>query len=535
MAYIYCIRHDNVGYIGKDSHSVGSLDRILAHVTNAFTKNSSDGAAYTINKWGYSGNIWRINDDAGSCFGVGDDAYQEFINTGWTTETDNTGAKLNFAEMMYTLAYSNSYASLNTIIGGTASRGQTPWVYDLNKDNKFKEFLRNIKNLKIQVPSFSMNGTTAQKGKAQMSLKGRSIQWGRRFDLNPQEDFKLVVHWQNIEDARTKLLHPYQYGVTRYICQTLTQFLSTDLPTLKYLIMKGIGCALTKNDPMQSDLAHSIQEITKSIYNQIATEAQKIDSTFYLSSELDITIFETLKPVVADVVGRVNKIIARGITTLQNMARQYREGIGRVNFSGETLKVAEKTFTIRPSKGLYRIPTGQLPMPKWYKMGMTNISSNNWIGIDNTPDEIKVEVLKTAYKHFKEVVFTSMEPIEGSTLVGDSIYGRTVKDDNHYQVIRMPKDRTLLEKVKNNWNDFLGLPVTSEWPIAGRLLISTVMMEIGEPLYKNTFMSNGKAVLAMSDDDLRAYWFTPAVWSEIVGYYQRGIGVFARPENWIYF
>lgn len=57
------------------------------------------------------------------------------------------------------------------------------------------------------------------------------------------------------------------------------------------------------------------------------------------------------------------------------------------------------------------------------------------------------------------------------------------------------------------------------------------MMEIGEPLYKNTFMSNGKAVLAMSDDDLRAYWFAPAVWSEIVGYYQRGIGVFARPEN----
>ena len=36
MAYIYCIRHDNIGYIGKDSHSVSSLDRILAHVTNAF-------------------------------------------------------------------------------------------------------------------------------------------------------------------------------------------------------------------------------------------------------------------------------------------------------------------------------------------------------------------------------------------------------------------------------------------------------------------------------------------------------------------
>lgn len=57
MAYIYCIRHDNIGYIGKDSHSVSSLDRILAHVTNAFTKNSSDSAAYTINKWGYSGNV----------------------------------------------------------------------------------------------------------------------------------------------------------------------------------------------------------------------------------------------------------------------------------------------------------------------------------------------------------------------------------------------------------------------------------------------------------------------------------------------
>lgn len=57
MAYIYCIRHDNIGYIGKDSHSVSSLDRVLAHVTNAFSKNTSDSAAYTINKWGYSGNV----------------------------------------------------------------------------------------------------------------------------------------------------------------------------------------------------------------------------------------------------------------------------------------------------------------------------------------------------------------------------------------------------------------------------------------------------------------------------------------------
>lgn len=50
MAYIYCIRHGNMGYLGKDSHDVASLNRILNHVTNAFVKNSSDGAAYTINK-----------------------------------------------------------------------------------------------------------------------------------------------------------------------------------------------------------------------------------------------------------------------------------------------------------------------------------------------------------------------------------------------------------------------------------------------------------------------------------------------------
>ena len=126
MAYIYCIRHDNIGYIGKDSHSVNSLDRILTHVTNAFSKNTSDSAAYTINKWGYSGNVWRTNDDISDCFGVGEDAYKEFIATGWTSKTDDTGARLNFAEMVYTLGYSNSYASLNYIVGGTASRGQTP-------------------------------------------------------------------------------------------------------------------------------------------------------------------------------------------------------------------------------------------------------------------------------------------------------------------------------------------------------------------------------------------------------------------------
>lgn len=57
MAYIYCIRHDNIGYIGKDSRDLNSLNRILDHVNKAFVKNSSDGAAYTINKWGYSGNF----------------------------------------------------------------------------------------------------------------------------------------------------------------------------------------------------------------------------------------------------------------------------------------------------------------------------------------------------------------------------------------------------------------------------------------------------------------------------------------------
>ena len=141
-------------------------------------------------------------------------------------------------------------------------------------------------------------------------------------------------------------------------------FLSTDITILKYLIIKGISCSLAKDDPMQSDLAQSIRQITKSIYTQIANEAQKIDSNFYLDSALDLTIFEALKPVVTNVVDRVNKIIARGITTIQNMAKQYREGIGRVNFKGETIKAAAKTFKIKPSKGFYRIPQNVYSTPK---------------------------------------------------------------------------------------------------------------------------------------------------------------------------
>lgn len=529
MAYIYCIRHDNVGYIGKDSHSVSSLDRILAHVTNAFSKNTSDSAAYTINKWGYSGNIWRTNDDISDCFGVGEDAYKEFVQTGWTSKTDDTGARLNFAEMVYTLGYSNSYASLNYIVGGTASRGQTPWVYDLSKDEKFREFQRSVKTLKVQVPSFSMNGKDAS-----VSLDGRTIKWGDSFKFT-KEDLKLEVHWQNLEDARTKLLHPYQYGVTRYICDSLSAFLSTDIDILKYLIIKETSCSLIKNDSTQSDLPQSIRQITKSIYTQIANEAQKINSNFYIDSALDLTIFEALKPVIADVVNRINEVIKYGKENLQDMARRYREGVRTVKSTGKITKEAIKTFKIKPSKGFYRIPQNVYDTPKWYKMAMSRLGSGNWISVEETADDIKVKILKTAYKHFKEVVLTSMEPIEGATLRGDTAYPRTVEDDKRYTIMRLPKDQTLLGKIENNWNDFLGLPVTSEWPIAGRLLISTVMMELGEPLYKNTFMSNGKTVLAMSDDDLRAYWFAPAVWSEIVGYYQRGVGVFARPENWIYF
>lgn len=153
--------------------------------------------------------------------------------------------------------------------------------------------------------------------------------------------------------------------------------MSTDITTLKYLIMKGIGCSLTKNDPTQSDLAQSIRQITKSIYTQIATEAQKINSNFYLDSALDLTIFEALKPVVTNVINRVNKIIARGITTMQNMAKQYREGIGRVNFKGETIKEAAKTFKIKPSKGFYRIPQNVYNTPTWYKMAMSRLGSGN--------------------------------------------------------------------------------------------------------------------------------------------------------------
>lgn len=55
-----------------------------------------------------------------------------------------------------------------------------------------------------------------------------------------------------------------------------------------------------------------------------------------------------------------------------------------------------------------------------------------------------------------------MEPIEGATLTGDALYHRTAKDDKYYSIIKVSKDQTLLEKVKNNWNDFLGLPITSE-------------------------------------------------------------------------
>lgn len=259
-----------------------------------------------------------------------------------------------------------------------------------------------------------------------------------------------MVHWQNVEDARTKLLHPYQYGVTRYICDSLTSFLSTDTTTLKYLIMKGIGCSLITNDPMQSELAQSIQQITKNIYLQIANEAKKIDSTFYIDSALDLTIFEALKPVVTNVVNRINKIIARGITTIQNMAKQYREGIGRVDFKGQAIKANVKTFKIKASKGFYRIPQNGYSLPKWYQLAMSRLSGGNWITVDETEDDIKVKILKTAYKHFKEVVLTSMEPIEGATLRGDTAYPRTVEDDKRYTIMRLPKDQTLLGKIENN-------------------------------------------------------------------------------------
>lgn len=531
MAYIYCIRHDNLGYIGKDTHSATSLERVLDHVNNAFAdrRSRTDGATYTINKWGYSGNYWRINDDVNTCFGVGADAYQAFVEAGWTTTmgTNEIDAKLNFAEMVYTLAFSNSYAALNSIIGGTPSRGQTPWIYDLTKDAAFLSFQEKVKNMRIQVPSFSMSGKNAK-----MSLTGRSINWGSHFHLNGKELTQIVVHWQNIEDARTKLLHPYQYGVVRYICDSLSQFLSTDLTTLKYLIMKGIGCTMVADDNKNfSELANSVRQITQSIYTQIAAEAKAININFYMGEDLAATIFETVKPVVRDVVNRVNRIISRGITSTQLAAKQYREGIGRKNFTGNTAKVAAKTFKIRPSKGLFRIPTQQnSALPKWYKLAWAEVSRpNNWITIDETPDEIKTAILKFAYKTFKELVLLVME-----TVPIERMYGGTYGNEE-YTIVSHKWGRTLLSKVADNWHILLGLPKTPNWPIAGRLLISTVMKDLGIPLHKEEYYSRDDAVLAVSDDGKRGYWFTPALWSEIIQFYGSGVEGFAQPENWQYF
>lgn len=187
----------------------------------------------------------------------------------------------------------------------------------------------------------------------------------------------MEVHWQNLEDARTKLLHPYQYGVTRYICDSLSAFLSTDIDILKYLIIKETSCSLIKNDSTQSDLPQSIQQITKSIYTQIANEAQKINSNFYIDSALDLTIFEALKPVIADVVNRINQVIKYGKDNLQDMARRYREGVRTVKSTGKITKEATKTFKIKPSKGFYRIPQNVYDTPKWYKMAMNRLGSGN--------------------------------------------------------------------------------------------------------------------------------------------------------------
>lgn len=141
--------------------------------------------------------------------------------------------------------------------------------------------------------------------------------------------------------------------------------------------MKATTCSLVENDTTYSALDHSIRQITKSIYSQIAKEAQKINSTFYIGDELDMAIFESLKPIIKNVTNRINKIIEYGVTSAQNMAKRYQEGVRRVNFTGNVTKEATKTFKIKPSKGFYRIPQNVYDTPKWYKLAMNRLQNDS--------------------------------------------------------------------------------------------------------------------------------------------------------------
>lgn len=71
-------------------------------------------------------------------------------------------------------------------------------------------------------------------------------------------------------------------------------------------------------------------------------------------------------------------------------------------------------------------------------------------------------MLKTAYKHFKEAVLTSMEPVAGGSEASYAEGGINEGEQRRAKFMGIPKPTTLLEKVKSNWHDLLGLPITSE-------------------------------------------------------------------------
>lgn len=50
MAYIYCICHDGVGYIGKDKREVSQYTRLIDHLNNSFIPSSKDNSVITIHR-----------------------------------------------------------------------------------------------------------------------------------------------------------------------------------------------------------------------------------------------------------------------------------------------------------------------------------------------------------------------------------------------------------------------------------------------------------------------------------------------------
>ena len=207
MAYIYYISRikqtNRGGYVGQDIGDIfNENNRIVQHAKIAYGLSSKKlyGSEILMRQNSLSGLYYRIYDSESDCFGVGQEAFEEFSRF-WEHSKGGVAAKLDFAELCHIFIgnFESSFANANLRIGG-----QNIWTF---KQEGLLVLAEQVDDLKRKKSPLSY-----------VELLGR----------NNGELGKLTIHFPDGIAEGVKVFEPQGYIIARLIANGVTEHFLSD-------------------------------------------------------------------------------------------------------------------------------------------------------------------------------------------------------------------------------------------------------------------------------------------------------------------